>query len=149
MIALFFEVTPRPGQYERYLAMAAALKPQMEALGGCLFIDRFRSLQTEGLILSFQIWRDEAALTAWRVHEAHHRTQTAGREEIFSDYRLRVAQVIRSEEPGKPAWQPQRLSAWNDPASKPPRFCVIAESVSGEFDAPTGCSQIFSKAAGI
>lgn len=140
MIALFFEVTPRAGQYERYLAMAAALKPQLDALGGCLFIDRFQSLQVEGRILSFQIWRDEAALTAWRVHEAHHRTQEAGREQVFSDYRLRVAQVIRAEEPGKPAWQPQRLSAWNDPAARPPRFVVIAESTSDAFDAPPGCA---------
>lgn len=140
MIALFFEVTPRAGQYEPYLAMAAALKPQLDAMGGCLFIDRFKSLQIEGRILSFQIWRDEAALTAWRVHEAHHRTQQAGRDSIFSDYRLRVAQVIRAEEPGKPAWLPQRLSAWNDPAVKPPRFCVIAESASAAFDAPAGCT---------
>lgn len=140
MLALFFEVTPRPGQYDAYLSMAAALKPQLEALGGCLFIDRFKSLQTEGRILSFQIWRDEAALTAWRVHESHHRTQEAGRDAIFSDYRLRVAQVVRMEEPGKPAWSPQRLSSWNDPAARPPRFCVIAESTSANFDAPAGCT---------
>jgi heme-degrading monooxygenase HmoA len=139
MIALFFEVSPRIGQFDRYLAMAAALKPQLDALGGCLFIDRFRSLQDEGRILSFQIWRDEAALTAWRVYEAHHRTQQAGRDAVFSDYRLRVAQVVRAEEPGKPAWQPQRLSAWNDPAGKAPRFVVIAESTSDAFDAPAGC----------
>ena len=140
MIALFFEVTPRAGQYERYPAMAAALRPQLDAIGGCRFIDRFKSLQIEGRILSFQIWRDQAALTAWRVHEAHHRTQQTGRETIFSDYRLRVAQVIREEEPGKPAWQPQRLSAWNDPAVKPPRFCVIAESVSAQCEVPDGCA---------
>ena len=138
MIALFFEVTPRPGQLDRYLAMAAALKPQLDALGGCLFIDRFRSLQTDGRILSFQIWRDEAALTAWRVHEAHHRTQQAGRDAVFSDYRLRVAQVVRLEEPGKPAWQPQRLSAYNDPAHRAPRYMVVAESSSGNFDSLPG-----------
>jgi heme-degrading monooxygenase HmoA len=140
MIALFFEVKPNAGQYDRYLALAAALKPQLDSMGGCLFIDRFRSLQDHGQILSFQVWRDEAALTAWRVHEAHHRTQEAGREEIFADYRLRVAQVIRLEEPGKPAWQPQRLSAWHDPAVKPPRFCVIGESTSAELDVPGGCT---------
>ena len=140
MLALFFEVTPRPSQYDRYLALAAALKPQLDALGGCLFIDRFRSVQTDGRILSFQVWRDEATLTAWRVHEAHHRTQQAGREAVFADYRLRVAQVIRTEEPGKPAWQAQRLSAWNDPAVKPPRFCVIAESSAASLDAPADCS---------
>lgn len=136
MLVLFFEVTPKPGNTERYLALAAALKPKLDAVGGCLFIDRFRNLQQEGSLLSMQIWRDEAALTAWRVHDAHHRTQKAGRNEVFSDYRLRVAEVIREEEPGKPAWQPQRLSAYNDPAHKTPRYVVFAESTSGAFDAP-------------
>ena len=140
MIALFFEVTPRPGQRERYLAMAAALRPDLDALGGCLFIDRFRSLQSDGLILSFQIWRDEAALTAWRVHETHHHTQAAGRTAVFSDYRLRVAQVIREEEPGKPAWQAQHRAGWHDAAAKPPRFVVIAESTSASLDVPSGCT---------
>ena len=150
MIALFFEVTPRAGQRERYLAMAAALRPDLDALGGCLFIDRFRSLQTrslqtrssqtDGLILSFQIWRDEAALTAWRVHEAHHHTQTVGRTAVFSDYRLRVAQVIREEQPGKPAWQAQHRAGWHDAAAKPPRFVVIAESTSASLDVPSGCT---------
>ena len=138
MLALFFEVTPKPGAIDRYLAMAAALKPKLDASGGCLFIDRFRNLERGDSLLSFQIWRDEAALTAWRVHEVHHRTQEAGRAEVFSDYRLRVAQVVREEEPGKPAWQPQRLTAWNDPASRPPRHMVFAESTSAALDAPAG-----------
>lgn len=138
MLALFFEVTPRPGQMDRYLAMAAALKPKLDALGGCLFIDRFRNLARPDSLLSCQMWRDEAALTAWRVHEAHHQTQEAGRNAVFSDYRLRVAEVIREEEPGKPAWQPQRLSAYNDPGAKTPRYVVLAESTSATLDAPAG-----------
>lgn len=140
MFALFFEVAPKPGATDRYLGLAAALKPKLDAQGGCLFIDRFRNLDREGWLLSFQIWRDEAALTAWRVDEAHHRTQEAGRDSVFSDYRLRVAQVVRLEEPGKPAWQPQRLSAWNDPAARPARFVVIAESTSADLDAPSDCA---------
>lgn len=138
MLALFFEVTPRSGNTDRYLSLAAALIPKLDAAGGCLFIDRFRNLQKDGSLLSFQIWRDEAALTAWRVHDAHHRMQEAGRNEVFSDYRLRVAEVIREEEPGKPAWQPLRLSAYNDPATKAPRYMVFAESSSGALDAPGG-----------
>ena len=40
-------------------------------------------------------WRDEEALTAWR-NRPHHRTaQQAGRSDMFADYRLRVAGVIR------------------------------------------------------
>ena len=63
-------------------------------MGGCRFIDRFRSLTRENLLLSYQIWQDEGVLTAWRAHAHHHDVQTIGREKVFSDYRIRVAQVI-------------------------------------------------------
>jgi heme-degrading monooxygenase HmoA len=128
MLALFFEVCPRPGLMQRYLDIAAAMRPLLDQSGGCLFIDRFRSLEREGWLLSYQIWRDEAAMTAWRVHAAHHNAQCAGRDEVFADYRLRVAQVVREETPGMPAWQPQRLNTWNDPAVKAPRYMVVADS---------------------
>ena len=64
MIGLFFEVQTRPGHRDQYLNLAASLKPELEAMGGCLFIDRFRSLTRENVLLSYQIWQDEGALTA-------------------------------------------------------------------------------------
>ena len=94
MIGLFFEVETKPGHRDQYLDLAASLKPDLEAIGGCRFIDRFRSLTRENLLLSYQIWQDEGALTAWRAHAHHHDVQTLGRERVFSDYRIRVAQVI-------------------------------------------------------
>lgn len=128
MLALFFEVCPRPGQMQRYLDIAASMRPLLDQSGGCLFIDRFKSLDREGWLLSYQIWRDEASMVRWRVHAGHHGAQTTGREEVFADYRLRVAQVVREESPGKPAWQPQRLTIYNDPVTKPPRHMVVADS---------------------
>ena len=139
MLALFFEVCPRPGMMQRYLDLAASLRPLLDQSGGCQFIDRYKSLDREGWMLSYQIWRDEAAMTAWRVHAAHHKVQCAGRDEVFSDYRLRVAQVVREEAPGKPAWQPPRLNTYNDPATTPPRYMVVADStaaVDGLGDTP-------------
>ena len=41
MIGLFFEVQTRPGHRDQYLNLAASLKPELEAVGGCLFIDPF------------------------------------------------------------------------------------------------------------
>lgn len=146
MLALFFEVSPKPDRMLEYLDIAAKLKPELDAVGGCLFIERFRSLQNEGRILSFQIWRDEAAMTAWRVHGTHHKAQTLGRTQIFADYRLRVAQVIREEEPGKPAWQAQRLNTYNDPAHTPPRHMMCVQSTAAAFDAE-GAAQVESFAS--
>ena len=73
MIGLFFEVQSREGHQDQYLNLAASLRPALDAIGGCLFIDRFKSLSRKNLLLSYQIWRDEGALTAWRVHGGHHK----------------------------------------------------------------------------
>src|SRR4051812_2429870 len=108
MIGLFFEVQTRPGYRDQYLDLAASLKPELEAMGGCLFIDRFRSLTRENLLLSYQIWQDEGALTAWRAHAPPHQGQTIGRGEGFLGYPVRAAPGIPEDKPGQPGRQPQR-----------------------------------------
>jgi heme-degrading monooxygenase HmoA len=137
MIALFFEVETRPGHRDQYLNLAASLRPDLDAIGGCLFIDRFSSLSRENVLLSYQIWQDEGAMTAWRVHGYHHEVQTIGREKVFSDYRIRIAQVIHEETPDKPVWQPERRTPYNDPARRPSTFVLVAESKRAELPVKT------------
>src|SRR5262249_3999122 len=93
MISQFFEIQIREGHLSRYMDLAAALKPSLDNMGGCLFIDRFKSLTRENLVLSYQIWQDEGSMTAWRVDASHHRVQEIGRERNFFDYRILVAHV--------------------------------------------------------
>jgi heme-degrading monooxygenase HmoA len=95
MIAVIFEVMPAPGRKQEYLDLAAALRPQLEKIDGFISVERFASLTHEGKILSLSIFRDEAAVQAWRNVEAHRLAQARGRAGIFSDYRIRVASVIR------------------------------------------------------
>ena len=130
MMSLFFEVEVKPERTEQYLNLAASLKPRLDAMGGCLFLDRFKSLSRDNLLLSYQIWQDEGAMTAWRVDERHHKVQTLGREKVFSDYRLRIAQVIHEARPGQGVWQPERRSAYNDPARRKPTYVLVTESKS-------------------
>lgn len=137
MISQFFEVQIKEGQINRYLDLAASLKPSLEAMGGCLFIDRFKSLSRHNLLLSYQIWLDEGSMIAWRVDPRHHTVQEAGRERVFDDYRIRVAQVIHEERPGKSAWRPERLSPYNDPHRRPPTFVVASESRNRELPVET------------
>jgi heme-degrading monooxygenase HmoA len=137
MISLFFEVQIKDGHTDRYLDLAASLKPRLVAMGGCLFIDRFRSLTRPNLLLSYQIWQDEGAMTAWRVEPHHHRVQEVGREKVFSDYRLRIAQVMHEATPGKPAWQPDRRTPYNDPARRPPTYVIATESRNARLPVQT------------
>lgn len=95
MIAVIFEVEPLPGRAESYLNIAADLKPHLETIDGFLSIERFESLATPGKYLSLSFWRDEDAVRAWRTLPDHRRAQEMGRRAIFSDYRLRVATVLR------------------------------------------------------
>ena len=107
MIAVLFEARPREGQQEVYLAIAAALRPELEKIDGFISIERFQSLAEPGKVLSLSWWRDEAAVARWRHFEQHRAAQRAGRERIFSDYRLRVAQVLRDYGPQDRAQAPE------------------------------------------
>ncbi|HTW53293.1 MAG TPA: antibiotic biosynthesis monooxygenase, partial [Stellaceae bacterium] len=40
-------------------------------------------------------WRDDEAIAGWRRVESHRMAQAKGRGELFRDYRLRIAGVIR------------------------------------------------------
>jgi heme-degrading monooxygenase HmoA len=137
MISQFFEVQARDGHVNTYMDLAASLRPALDAMGGCLFIDRFKSLSRENLLLSYQIWQDEGSMTAWRVNADHHKIQEAGRERVFDDYRIRIAQVIHEARPGKPVWQPERRTPYNDPARRPPTYVLASESKKAELPAAT------------
>ena len=95
MIAVIFEVRPAPGQADRYLDLAAALRPTLEGIDGFVSVERFRSLSDPDKLLSLSFWRDEAAVQAWRNTPPHRATQAEGRATVFADYRLRIAGVVR------------------------------------------------------
>src|SRR5215510_10523904 len=95
MIAVIFEVWPKTSRKQDYLDIAAELKPLLEKIDGFISIERFESLYESGKILSLSFFRDEAAVQAWRTTNEHRVAQAKGRGEIFANYRLRVAGVIR------------------------------------------------------
>src|ERR1700691_4067327 len=95
MIAVIFEVWPKPGQKQEYLDIAAALRPHLEEIDGFISIERFESLTEPGKMLSLSFFRDEAAIQTWRNLETHRSAQSKGRAEVFANYRLRIAGVIR------------------------------------------------------
>lgn len=95
MIAVIFEVLPHAVHQQAYLDIAAALKSQLNEMDGFISIERFQSLSEPGKILSLSFWRDEAAVAQWRNTEEHRAAQRQGRQTIFSNYRIRIAAVMR------------------------------------------------------
>ncbi|RYZ43241.1 MAG: antibiotic biosynthesis monooxygenase [Myxococcaceae bacterium] len=95
MIAVIFEVRAHEEHRQRYLDLAAALRPLLSGIDGFISIERFQSLSEPGKLLSLSYWRDEASVAEWRRLEAHREAQSEGREHVFRDYRLCVAHVVR------------------------------------------------------
>lgn len=95
MIVVIFELEPRAGERSAYLDAAAALRPLLETIDGFVSVERFESLSRPGRLLSLSVWRDEEAVRRWRESEPHRTMQCRGRAQLFADYRLRVASVLR------------------------------------------------------
>ncbi|UDL95070.1 antibiotic biosynthesis monooxygenase [Lichenihabitans sp. PAMC28606] len=95
MIAVIFEVELAEDGRQDYLALAAALRRDLEAIDGFLSVERFQSVSASNRMVSLSFFRDQEAVRRWRNSRAHRSTQIRGRSSVFTDYRLRVAEVIR------------------------------------------------------
>ena len=95
MLAVIFEVEMNPGRSEEYFDLAGTLRPELEAIDGFISVERFQSMSTQGKYVSLSFWRDEKAVRTWRDHAQHRLAQAEGKSEIFADFRIRVAEVVR------------------------------------------------------
>lgn len=95
MIAVIFESWPAEGKMQTYLDLGAKLGPQLEKVDGFISIERFQSVVDPRKLLALSIWRDEAAVDAFRNWQVHRNVQSNSRRDVFDDYRLRVAAVLR------------------------------------------------------
>lgn len=95
MIAVIFELEPADGRMGEYLDIAAQMRPMLDEIEGFISVERFQSLADPRRYVSLSFFTDEEAIIRWRNLEAHRRAQTQGRKDIFDNYRLRIASVIR------------------------------------------------------
>lgn len=77
MISVIFEVIPHPDHKQKYLDIAASLRPLLEQIDGFISIERFQSLTDENKILSLSFFRDEQAVADWRTLQSHRNAQAA------------------------------------------------------------------------
>jgi len=95
MYAVIFEVEINKNRQDEYLAIAAKLKEQLVTMDGFISIERFTSLVNEGKLLSLSFWKSQKDIIAWKKNIDHMNAQEKGRESIFKDYRIRIANVER------------------------------------------------------
>ncbi|MBM7486801.1 heme-degrading monooxygenase HmoA [Bradyrhizobium sp. USDA 3686] len=95
MIVVIFESWPKPGKGRDYIDFGVKLAHLLEGRDGFISVERFESVVEPGKFVALSFWRDEAAVNAFRQVPAHRSIQSKSRQEVFDDYRLRVANVIR------------------------------------------------------
>ncbi|WP_394773332.1 antibiotic biosynthesis monooxygenase family protein [Flavobacterium sp.] len=95
MIAVIFEVIPNEGKKAEYLEIAANLRPELDNIEGFISIERFQSFSDPEKVLSLSFWKDEESIQQWRNLEMHRHAQEKGRNEVFKEYHLRIATVVR------------------------------------------------------
>src|SRR5215470_6204622 len=95
MIAVIFEVVPKEGKWVEYLDIAASLRPELSKIEGFISIERFQSMTNKEKVLSLSFWKDEESIARWRNVELHRKVKYREKASIFTDYRLRVANVVR------------------------------------------------------
>jgi heme-degrading monooxygenase HmoA len=102
MVVGIIEFHIRPGLEARYDEVAAQLHAHIQTIDGFISVERFESRTNEGKLLSVSYWEDEAALKRWRDDADHQAGMKVGREEVFQDYRIIVAEVQRDYAMARP-----------------------------------------------
>ena len=95
-ILVLFEVKPAKAGMQKYLGLAAMLKPMLAGFEGFIRSERFSSLNEDGKLLSMNVWTDETAVERWRNAMQHRMSQKEGREKLFESYKITVCSEIRS-----------------------------------------------------
>ena len=95
-IVVLFEVKPTKAGIQKYLDLAAMLKPMLSGFEGFIRAERFSSLNEDGKLLSMNVWTDEVAVERWRNVMQHRMSQKEGREKLFESYKITVCSEIRS-----------------------------------------------------
>jgi heme-degrading monooxygenase HmoA len=89
-VAVIFSSIRRDGDHG-YAATAQAMIERASAHPGFLGIEDAR----EDIGITVSYWRDEAAARAWKQEAEHLVAQRRGRAVWYSEYRVRVATVVR------------------------------------------------------
>ena len=106
-ILVLFEVKPAKAGMQKYLGLAAMLKPMLAGFEGFIRSERFSSLNEDGKLLSMNVWTDEAAVERWRNVMQHRMSQKEGRDKLFESYKITVCPEIRSYTDTERAQAPQ------------------------------------------
>lgn len=106
MIFEFWMNTGDAGVVGEYTATSGQLRALLADLDGFIGVERYESCSEPGKFAAIGFFDDEAAVARWRNTSAHRRAQELGRSRFFTDYRIRMAEMIRDYGPNRRAEAP-------------------------------------------
>lgn len=95
MIAMIFEYWVDENHREAYQQQSARMRQLVNEIDGFISIETYHSKVDPSKTLALGFFRDEDAVTEWRNVIEHRKAQVLGRRLFFTDYRLRMAEVVR------------------------------------------------------
>lgn len=95
MYIVVFEVYTQGKKKDEYLDIAKELKKQLIKVDGFISIERFQSLNDDNKILSLSFWESQESIKNWKNNLNHLEAQQKGRNQLFLDYRIRIAEVVK------------------------------------------------------
>ena len=95
MVAMIFEYWLNEEHKDEYTSQSTKLRELLYDFEGLISVERFRSDSDPGKYVTLGFFRDEEAVKEWRTQADHRQAQVLGRTRLFSDYRLRMADVTR------------------------------------------------------
>ena len=96
MVIVLFRSRLTPVAGEDYHQMSAEMVDTARGMPGFVDVKSFQAEDGERLTVVW--WRDEETMRAWREHPRHREAQRLGRERWYQQFRLEVAEVIRTTE---------------------------------------------------
>mgnify|MGYP000094091323 CR=1 FL=1 len=95
MIAMIFEFWLNDDEVDNYTPYSGKMRQLVDEIEGFISVERYRSEYDPDKILALGFFRDETAVEKWRNHPAHRQAQQLGRQKYYTNYRLRMAEVVR------------------------------------------------------
>lgn len=92
---MMFEFWLSDEHLAEYVQQSAKMRSLVATVDGFVSIEGFASKSDPRKVLALAYFRDEEAVQQWRNSPQHRAVQQLGRSRYFTDYRLRMAEVVR------------------------------------------------------
>lgn len=94
-VVVLFEVVPKKEGLEKFFEHVGNLLPIVQKMDGFISAENYQSLSDENKYFNMSVWDSEENAAKWRNTMDHRQRQKDGHDNLFDNYKLTVASIIR------------------------------------------------------